>query len=152
MALWIGLVAGDGPGAMALTTFRGPRVATAIGAGALLGPSGALFQTLFRNPLASPDLMGFTSGAGLAAVAATVTGLILPMALTAALGGVVAAAMVGLVSHRRGHGTVPLTLTLVGLGLGFFFTAMATFLMTVLPTNVAAEAQRWMTGTLAARG
>ena len=66
--LWHGAVTGEGAGAMMLSTFRGPRVAVALGAGAALGLSGALFQTLFRNPLASPDVIGFTSGAALAVV------------------------------------------------------------------------------------
>ena len=59
--LWQGLSTGEGPGALVLGTIRGPRVVTALGAGAVLGLSGALFQALFRNPLAAPDIMGFTA-------------------------------------------------------------------------------------------
>ncbi|WP_273545096.1 iron chelate uptake ABC transporter family permease subunit [Heliomarina baculiformis] len=49
------LATGKGPGALILDTIRGPRVATALGAEAVFGLSGALFQTLFLNPLAAPD-------------------------------------------------------------------------------------------------
>ncbi|OWJ80804.1 iron ABC transporter permease [Haematobacter genomosp. 1] len=149
--LWHGAVTGEGAGAMMLSTFRGPRVAVALGAGAALGLSGALFQTLFRNPLASPDLIGFTSGAALAVVAGTALGLMWPMPLLAAAGGLAAALLVALLSYRRGHATPPLTVILVGLGVGFVASALAMFLMSSLPSNTAAEAQRWMTGSLAAR-
>ncbi|MGP3698160.1 FecCD family ABC transporter permease [Rhodobacter sp. NSM] len=147
--LWEGLTTGDGPGALTLSTFRGPRVAIAIAAGALLGASGALLQSLFRNPLASPDIIGFTQGAGLAVIAATAFGLGGPMPLIAAAGGLAAAALVGLASWRPGHVTPPLTMVLVGLGAAFLCSALSTFLMTLMPSAAAAEAQRWITGSLA---
>ncbi|QHQ35139.1 FecCD family ABC transporter permease [Algicella marina] len=149
--LWEGLVTGEGPGALMLDTIRGPRVATAIGAGGVLGLSGFIFQTLFRNPLASPDILGFTPGAGLAIVAAITFHLNVPMPLVSAAGGIAAALLVALLAIRRGHETPPLTLILVGLGVGFFSSAFSTFVMTVLPHSEAAEAQRWLTGSLAAR-
>lgn len=149
--LWDGMISGEGPGALMIATIRGPRVATALGAGAALGLSGALFQTLFRNPLAAPDLLGFTSGAGLAIVAATAFGLAAPMPAVAALGGLLAALLVAALARRRGHATPPLTLILVGLGIGFLTSALSAFLMTLMPYNAAAEAQRWLTGSLAAR-
>ncbi|WP_375691063.1 FecCD family ABC transporter permease [Pseudooceanicola sp. LIPI14-2-Ac024] len=148
--LWSGLW-GEGPGALILRTIRGPRVFTALGAGAVLGLSGWLFQTLFRNPLAAPDIMGFTSGAGLAVVGAIAFGLALPFPVVAALGGLAAAALVAGLSWRPGHATPPLTLILVGLGVGFMTSALSTFLLTRLPHAEAAEAQRWLTGSLAAR-
>ncbi|AMO95615.1 fecCD transport family protein [Collimonas fungivorans] len=49
-----------------------PRVAAALVAGGCLGVAGALFQALTRNPLASPDLLGITSGAQLGLLAAMV--------------------------------------------------------------------------------
>ncbi|MGY9045706.1 MAG: FecCD family ABC transporter permease [Rhodobacterales bacterium] len=149
--LWQGLITGEGPGALILDTIRGPRVATAVGAGAVLGLSGVIFQTLLRNPLAAPDIMGFTSGAGLAVVAATALGVALPMPLIAACGGLAAAVLVALLSWRRDAATPPLMLILVGLGVGFAASALTTFSMTLLPSEVAADAQRWMTGSLAAR-
>lgn len=149
--LWRGLVQGDGPGALTLRVLRGPRVVTALGAGAALGLSGAVFQTLLRNPLAAPDVMGFNAGSGLAVVAALVAGVTLPMPLLAAAGGIVAALAVGLISHRRGEADNSLTLILVGLGMGFTASGVATFLMLTMPDPLAAEAQRWVTGSLAAR-
>ncbi|WP_249218859.1 FecCD family ABC transporter permease [Falsirhodobacter algicola] len=150
-ALLQGALTGEGVGGLVLRTIRAPRALTAVGAGAALGLSGALFQALFRNPLASPDLMGFTSGAGLAILLAVAGGLTLPIPAVAAVGGLVAAVAVGLLSWRPGHATPPLTLVLVGLGIGFACTALSSFVLLVLPVNEAADAQRWLTGSLNAR-
>lgn len=149
--LWQGLRTGEGPGALVLGTIRGPRVLTALGAGAVLGMAGALFQTLFRNPLAAPDIMGFSAGAGLTIIAAIALGITLPPPLLAAGGGLLAALLVAALAHRPGHATPPLTMILVGLGIGFLASALSNFLLTVLPHAQAAEAQRWLTGSLAAR-
>ncbi|WP_306112192.1 MULTISPECIES: FecCD family ABC transporter permease [Roseovarius] len=149
--LWSGLVTGEGPGALILDTIRGPRVATALGAGAVLGMSGALFQMLFRNPLASPDILGFNAGAGLAIIAGIAFGIAMPTAVMAALGGVAMALVIGGLAFRGGGGTPVLTIILIGIGAGFTATAVSTFLMTILPGTTASEAQRWLTGSLAAR-
>lgn len=145
--LWTGLGA-DSPGRLILGSIRGPRVAVALGAGFVLGLSGALFQTLFRNPLASPDVLGFTSGAGLAVIFTVSFGLLLSPTLAAVAGGLLAAGLVAAIAFRKGQETPPITLILVGLGIGFFATAMAAFLMTVLPTSQAMDAQRWLSGSL----
>ncbi len=149
--LWQGLTTGEGPGAMTLRVLRGPRLATALGTGAVLGLSGAVFQSLLRNPLAAPDVMGFTAGSGLAVVAALVLGLVLPMPLIAAAGGIAAALVVAVVSWRPGARDNSLTLILVGLGTGFTATGLATFLGLTLGDTMAAEARRWIAGSLAAR-
>ncbi|WP_088345819.1 MULTISPECIES: iron ABC transporter permease [Rhodomicrobium] len=150
-ALWQGLWGGDGPGALTIRIIRGPRVAVALGAGAVLGLSGAIFQMLLRNPLAAPDVMGFTAGAGLAVVAALSAGLILPMPLVAAAGGLAAAAVVAVCAYRPGQSVAPLTLVLVGLGVAYTIAALGAFVVTRLPGPEAAEAQRWFAGSLAAR-
>ncbi|MGE7370686.1 FecCD family ABC transporter permease [Neorhizobium sp. NPDC001467] len=149
--LWTGLVTGKGPGALTLRVLRGPGVVTAIGAGAAFGASGAIFQILLRNPLAAPDVMGVTSGAGVAVVAAVLLGTTLPMPLIAAAGGLAAACAVALLATRRDGTQVPITLMLVGLGIGFLATAFNGFILTRLPPEQAAEAQRWLAGSLAAR-
>ncbi|MEL6647167.1 MAG: iron ABC transporter permease, partial [Pseudomonadota bacterium] len=146
--LWNGLGTNDGPGSLILGTIRGPRVAVAMGGGFVLGLSGALFQTLFRNPLASPDVLGFTSGAGLAVIFAVSFNLAIAPTIAAVAGGVFAALVVAAIAYQKGVETPAITLILVGLGIGFFATGLATFLMTVLPTSSALEAQRWLSGSL----
>ncbi len=149
--LWQGLWTGKGPGALTLRVLRGPSTLTAAGAGAVLGASGTIFQILLRNPLAAPDVMGFMSGAGCAVVAGVSFGLLVPLPLLAALGGLVAAALVAALSHQRSGRQSPLTLILVGIGVGFFASAMSSFLITRMPPQEAADAQRWLAGSLAAR-
>ncbi len=149
--LWAGLWTSEGPGALTLRVIRGPRVATALGAGALLGLSGALLQALLRNPLAAPDLLGFNSGAGLAIVCGVAFGIAVPAPVLAAAGGIAAAVLMALLAWRPGHPTSTLTLILVGLGVGFSTGAVGSFLLLTLPVTQAAEAQRWLTGSLAAR-
>ncbi|MFT4012607.1 MAG: iron ABC transporter permease [Paracoccus sp. (in: a-proteobacteria)] len=139
---------GEGRGALILGSFRAPRVLVALGAGACLGLSGALFQTLLRNPLASPDLLGFNPGAALAVVMATALGIGVPMPLAAAAGGLGAGALVALLAYSPGRATPPLVLILVGLGVGVMATSAGQFAMTRLPQSTAAEAQRWLIGNL----
>ncbi|MBP1852012.1 FecCD family ABC transporter permease [Rhizobium halophytocola] len=149
--LWTGLLTGMGPAALTLRVLRGPGLATAIGAGAVLGTSGAIFQLLLRNPLAAPDVMGFTSGAGLAVLVGTALGLTVPMPLLAAAGGLAAAGLVALLSYQRDGRQVTMTFVLVGIGVAFFTSAASGFLMTRLSSQQAMEAQRWLTGSLSAR-
>jgi iron complex transport system permease protein len=149
--LWQGLLTGQGPGSLTLRVIRGPRVATALGAGAALGLAGAIFQTLFRNPLAAPDVMGFNAGAGLAVLLAISFGWALPMPVVAALGGLLAAVLVAALAHKPGHSASGMVLILVGLGFGFTASAIASFISVSLPVSEASEAQRWLTGSLAAR-
>ena len=149
--LWAGLSTGQGPAALTIRVLRGPGIATAVGAGAVLGLSGTIFQILLRNPLAAPDVMGFTSGAGLAVIFGVMTGLALPTPVLAALGGSAAAIVVAVLSLRRDGSQTTITLILVGLGVGFFTAAAGSFILTRLPPQEAAEAQRWLSGSLAAR-
>jgi iron complex transport system permease protein len=152
--LWRGLIHGDGPGALTLRVLRGPRLATALGAGAVFGLSGAIFQSLLRNPLAAPDVMGFNAGAGLAVIAALAFGItLLPMPLVAAAGGVLTALAVAFLSWQPGQPGQNSTLTLIltGIGVGFTALGLATFLTLTLPDEVAAESRRWIAGSLAAR-
>ncbi len=68
-------VAGSGSSQAELAlSLRVPRLLAALACGAALAGAGAAFQILFRNPLASPDLLGVTSGAGLGAATALLLG------------------------------------------------------------------------------
>jgi iron complex transport system permease protein len=149
--LWQGLWTGTGPGALTLRVLRGPSTLTAAGAGAVLGASGTVFQILLRNPLAAPDVMGFMSGAGLAVVAGVAFSLLLPLPLLAAAGGLFAALVVAVLSFRRNTSQSAFTLILVGIGVSFFASAASGFLVTRMPPQEAADAQRWLVGSLAAR-
>lgn len=141
---------GEGAGDLLVGVIRGPRVATAALAGAALGLAGAMLQSLLRNPLAAPDVLGFSSGAGLGAlVVSGFGGAALSVTLGAAMGGLLAALVVAALSWRGG--IVPTRLILVGIGIGFSLSAGTEFLMTRLSGTEATEAARWLSGSLAAR-
>ena len=145
---------GQGEGAQNFIVFglRLPRLFTGVFTGMALGLAGAMFQSLARNPLASPDIIGFDSGAALGAVTLVIlvgtTGTL--VAAGAIGGGIVTAAVVFALSWRKG-GVTPLRLVLVGIGVGFFAHAGVDFLMTRSDIFEAAAAQAWLTGSLNAR-
>jgi len=128
---------------------RAPRLAMAIVAGAALGVAGALLQSLLSNPLASPDLLGISGGAGVAAVfGILVLGIVGPLlALVAFLGGLVVATFLLLAGSRRGDGEY--RLVVAGIGISFLCVSITGYLMTRAQVELAQAALIWLTGTLA---
>ena len=112
---------------------RMPRMLTAILAGASLSLAGLQMQTIFRNPLADPHIMGVSAGAGTgAAIATLIIGSSLPAALSgltvvsaAFVGALLSSALVMLVSSRIHSAT---TLLIFGVMLGFVFSAITSIL------------------------
>ena len=84
--------------------WRLPRVVSALVFGAALGLSGAIFQSLTRNPLGSPDIIGFNTGAYTGALVAILIlgGSLTTITLSAVAGGLATAAIVYLLAWRRG--------------------------------------------------
>lgn len=142
---------GGGNADFVLGTLRFPRVITGVLVGASLGISGAIFQSLARNPLASPDVIGFTPGAALGAVftLAMWPGSTLRMALGAVIGGMVTAAAVYLLAWRRGLRIY--RLVLIGIGFGFAVRAGVEYLVIRSEVNDLARAAVWLTGSLSGR-
>ena len=132
---------------------RLPRALTAAGVGALLGMSGATFQSLSRNPLGSPDIIGFTSGAATAAVFQIVVfgGGMFATAVAAVCGGIVTAFAVYLLARRDGV-TGGLRLVLVGIGVGAVVSALSSLLIARAHIDDAMVAQLWSAGSLLGRG
>lgn len=116
------LVSGQEPGDMqerVLMTIRAPRVLAGLLIGAALAASGAAYQTLFRNPLVSPDVLGVSAGAGLGAVFGIFLSLpIFFIQLFAFAGGLATVAVVALIATSiRGRDPV-LVLVLGGVVVG----------------------------------
>lgn len=112
-----------------LLQLRLPRVVLGALVGAALATSGAVYQSVFRNPLADPYLLGAASGAGLGATIAITSGggdlhALLP--IFAFLGGVLAVAATFLVAGKLFAD--PSTLLLAGIAVGSFATAFQTYL------------------------
>lgn len=131
---------------------RLPRLVTGLGVGAALGAAGALFQSVSRNVLGSPDLIGFTTGAATGAVLQIVVGGGGPLAAGAwAVGGgaVTAAVVYLLAAGRRGAGGY--RLILVGIGVGALLQALNSLLLTRADLDQALAAEIWLQGSLSGR-
>ncbi len=130
-----------------ILNLRLPRILTAALVGLLLAQSGAIFQGLVRNPLASPDIIGVNAGASLAAVFWIVTRLpagYLPLvSLVGAL--TAAAAIYGLSWRGRFSNT---RLILVGIGVNAMLHAGVTLLVVRAGINDVSKAYQWMTGSV----
>ncbi|MGC7095258.1 FecCD family ABC transporter permease [Amycolatopsis lurida] len=135
---------------------RLPRTLTGVLVGAALGLSGALFQSLARNPLASPDVLGITWGAGAATVAVIVLGgyrgqvsgavSALGVPLAGLLGGIIAGVLLYALSWRRGIDGY--RMVLVGIGLSAIGYNTVYWLLTIGDVNDAARAVTWIVGSL----
>ncbi len=147
----LGLLAGaDVKAAHALIVWdlRLPRALGAALVGAVLAASGTVMQGVFRNPLASPYLLGIASGASAGAALAIVLGLAglwLPLGAFAG-GALVVAAVYGLAAGRAG-GERGVTLILAGVALGALFSAATSFLI-FLSGERMPEIVFWIMGSL----
>ena len=135
-----------------IETLRLPRVLTAILVGAALGVSGAIFQSLSRNPLGSPDIIGFTTGAATGAVLEILVfhGSTQAIALGAIVGGVATALVVYLLAFKRG--VQGYRLILIGIGISAMLASVNSYLLTRANIDDAETAQVWLTGSLNGRG
>jgi iron complex transport system permease protein len=127
---------------------RWPRTILAVCVGAALAISGALIQTLTRNPLAEPGILGVTAGAGFAITLGAALGLAasaLGQLALAVLGSLIAAVIVYTVGR-----TAPLRLVLAGVALTFVLAGISLGLRLLLPT-VFDRFRFWSVGSLAGR-
>ena len=129
-------------------TLRLPRAVLAILTGMCFGIGGIAFQTMLRNPLASPDIIGISSGASAAAVFAIVVLSLsgATVSLFAVIAGlVVALAIYALAWRSEGAGT---RLILIGIGISAMLNSTTTYLLTKAPSWTLQEAMRWLTGSV----
>jgi iron complex transport system permease protein len=130
----------------AVRTLRLPRMLAGLLAGLAFGASGFTFQTLLRNSLASPDVIGISSGAGAAAVFCIVvlglSGTVVSAVAVAA--GLVTAALVFVLSGPLGGGRM----VLIGIGLGAMMSSVTSYLMVKASQWDVPAALRWLSGSL----
>lgn len=139
-----------GKNAFVLNRLRGPRLSVAVATGAAFGLSGALFQSVTRNPLGSPDVIGLGAGAGAgaAAVALLLPG-VLPVSAGALLGAVVAMAAVYL-STGTGFRS-PGRLVVAGIGVSAMAAALTQYVVYAVERDKASSLTAYVNGSLAAR-
>ena len=138
-------------GEIVLERVRLPRIAAGVLVGAALAGAGATYQTLFRNPLVSPDILGVASGAGLGAVAGIL--LSLPVAGIQGLafvGGLATVALVYLIAAAlRGHDRT-LVLVLGGVVVGALAGACISLVKILAdPYDQLPAITFWLLGSLA---
>jgi iron complex transport system permease protein len=150
---------GGGPPAdrFIVLQLRLPRSLTGVLVGLAFGISGAILQSLARNPLASPDILGITYGAAAAAVATVVLGAgavggllgALGTPLAALLGGLLSAAVVYALAWRQGFNGF--RLVLIGVAMAAVLSSLTSYLLVVGDLNEAARAAVWLVGSLNGR-
>jgi iron complex transport system permease protein len=128
---------------------RLPRVLAAMLVGASLAAAGAAYQTLFRNPLASPAILGVSAGAGFgAALAMLLQGSALAVQGSAFTGGIVAVGAAMFIAGRLGQGSA-LVLVLSGMVVSALFQALTSALKYVAdPVETLPSIVFWLLGGL----
>lgn len=148
----VAALAGTGPDTFVVNELRLPRVLVGLAVGAALGLSGALIQTVAGNPLASPDFVGVTHGAGLAVVVGLVFASAGPaqVPLFAVLGGVFTSLLMYVLAWRRGlH---PYRFVLVGVGVSYVASSAIAVLRARTDIATATRLEIWLHGSLNGRG
>jgi len=128
--------------------WRLPRVLIAVVAGVALGLSGAIFQSLTRNPLGSPDIIGFNSGAysGALIVSLVIGGNYASTVGGALIGGIATAFVVYVLAYRRG--LQGFRLIVIGIAMSAVLNALNDYLQLRADLNAAIAAASWGMGSL----
>ncbi|MFD1933582.1 FecCD family ABC transporter permease [Nonomuraea mangrovi] len=131
---------------------RLPRAVVGLLAGAAFGLSGAIFQAITRNPLASPDMLGITQGAGAAVAAGIVLGLGAGLGLQGLgfAGAVATGLLIYLLAWKRG--TTGYRIVLVGIGVSWMCVSLTSYLLSRAELYQAHKVLGWLVGNLNDRG
>ncbi|MFJ6679594.1 FecCD family ABC transporter permease [Microbacterium sp. NPDC091382] len=127
---------------------RLPRSTVGLLAGACFGIGGAVFQTMLRNPLASPDIIGINAGAS----AAAVIGIVFlsldqtPVAVLATVGALVTALTIYLLAFKDGGAGA--RFILIGIGVAAIFNSVVAYVLSRAAEWDLQAAMRWITGNL----
>ncbi|WP_411082267.1 FecCD family ABC transporter permease [Streptomyces sp. cmx-18-6] len=132
--------------------WRAPRIVAAVLFGAALAVGGAIFQSLTRNPLGSPDVIGFTTGSYTGVVLTLLAGASSYAALAAGAlaGGLITALAVYLLAFRRG--VRGFRLIIVGIAVGALLSSVNTWFSVKADVDTALRAAVWGAGSLSAIG
>ncbi|MGH9247788.1 MAG: FecCD family ABC transporter permease [Acidimicrobiales bacterium] len=146
------VAAGSADGDFIVRTLRLPRGLTGLLVGAAFGLSGAIFQRIARNPLASPDIIGINAGAAAAAVFTIVVlgGTSTQVTFGALVGSTLTAVAIYALAYKRG--VTGYRLVLVGIGITAMLGSITSYLLTRAEIFDTQRATVWLTGSLNGRG
>lgn len=137
-----------------LFEFRLPRIFVTLLAGVGLAISGAILQSITRNPLADPGIIGINAGAGMMVVIyiATFTletsSFVYILPLFALLGGVLTAAIIYLFSYKKEEGIDPTRMVLVGVGMAAAISGSMLIVSNHFDRNQYAFIAKWLAGSI----
>jgi iron complex transport system permease protein len=139
---------GDTVSDFVIGQLRGPRVAAALLVGASLGVAGGIVQSVVRNPIASPDVIGITSGASASGLTAIVLFGVSGLGLfwTVLVGAVVVSALIAGLAWRRG--ITGNRVVLVGIGVAAMSVSVTGWMLTSGTVQQAGTALLWLSGSL----
>ncbi|MCK9190922.1 MAG: iron ABC transporter permease [Sphaerochaetaceae bacterium] len=139
----------ESKGSFTINTLRLPRMLAGLAAGFALGMAGYIFQTLLRNPLASPDVIGVSAGTSTAAVfSILVLGFQGPFVSVIAIAiGLAIAFTIYFLSKVHGHFS-HIKMILIGIGFQAMLTAMTNYLLTRSAEFDVASTLQWLSGSL----
>lgn len=126
---------------------RAPRIAMALACGAMLGLSGAALQTVTRNGLADPGLLGVREGASLAVIALMLSYPGAPLFLRP-LAGMAGGLAVALAAMTIARSLSRMRFILVGIGLSWFLSAVIAMILVTADIDNVQAAMIWMAGSL----
>lgn len=129
--------------------FRMPRIVIAVLVGAALASAGAIMQGIVRNPLASPDILGVSGGASVAAVGFLLlfeTASIRWLPPIAFLGATLTTLLLYALAWKKG--VTPLRLVMIGVGIKIASGALVTLLIMFSPFLLQNKALLWLTGSI----
>ena len=137
-----------------LMEFRLPRMIITILAGAALAMSGAIIQSVTKNPLAEPGILGINAGSGFAIALFIVVGqvsadnfvYILPF--ISMLGGIITALIIFSFSYNRGEGITPASMVLVGVGMATALSGGSLTLMSTFDEDQSEFIASWLAGNI----
>jgi iron complex transport system permease protein len=138
-----------------ITTLRLPRVLAAALVGGSLAVAGVAMQGLFRNPMASPEILGISAGGSLGAVAVITTGLasasVLVLPAATAIGALLAAALIYGIASTRG-GTSLLFIVIAGMAVSSLFNGLVSGMLMFSKQYELSAYLFWTMGDFEGRG
>ncbi|MCY9672812.1 iron ABC transporter permease [Bacillus pumilus] len=145
---------GDFQSETVLFDYRLPRIVVTMLAGIGLGIAGGILQSLSRNPLADPGIIGLNAGAAFGLIVFVTyfhalegnPSLLIPLFTFG--GGLLAAAVIVLLAYDRQEGLVPIRLILVGIAVAAGFSALTLFLSLKLDEDTYTFTSRWLVGNV----